>query len=118
MNTLTFQGYSDDTFACEGRGIDVDFDNCANGEPIYMRVQASDGALIVIGQYAAGPSGGWHIAVAPINPGTDDEQHIADWPIAISRSEREYSALLTISAPDDVAVWLVDECGQRITRDD
>lgn len=107
MKILRFQGYSDDTFACRAPGIDVDYDNCASGEPIYMRVEASDGAMIVAGQYAAGPSGGWHIAVAPIDPGAEDEQHIPDWTMTIMRSDREYSPMLMVMAPDDVSVRLV-----------
>jgi hypothetical protein len=104
MNLLTFQGYSDDTFACEGRQIDVDHDNCGNGKPVWFHVKAGNQELLVMGQYASGPSGGWMISVAPVSTKNGDENPIADWPISISRSERPYSPLLTISAPDDVTV--------------
>ena len=34
MKLLRFEGYSDDTFACTGPGIDVDLDTCASGAPL------------------------------------------------------------------------------------
>lgn len=110
MKLLKFQGYSDDTFACTGPHIDVDEDNCASGDPIVMHVSGVDGDLLVIGQYAAGHSGGWQIAVAPYDPdGRDDDTvHVPQWPISVGRSERHYSPMLTISAPDDVCVELMD----------
>lgn len=106
VKILTFQGYSDDTFVCEGPGIGVDYDNCASGNPIFMRVDGSGGSLVVRGQYAEGPCGGWSIAVAPADHG-HDEFHIPEWPMRIKRSDREYSPRLVIEAPDDVTVRLL-----------
>jgi hypothetical protein len=106
MKRLVFQGYSDDTFACEGPGIDVDRDTCASGEAVYMRVWCGDAdCLIVSGQYCPGDTGGWLIGVSPARGA--DEQHIPLWPIRIERGEREYSPLLVIEAPDDVHVELL-----------
>lgn len=104
---LTFQGYSDDTFACEGPGIDVDHDNCASGKPIYMLVKRpnSTEGLIVSGQYAPGPAAGWIIGVAPADWGVD-EHHIPDWPMRFARTDREYSPMLLVDAPDDIVVRL------------
>jgi hypothetical protein len=109
MKILTFQGYSDDTFACEGPGIDVDKDTCASGEPVTMCVSSVEGAMLVIGQYAAGHSGGWQIAVAPFDPRSADDAtvNIPDWPISIVRSARHYSPMLVVTAPDDVAVAIL-----------
>lgn len=110
MNILTFQGYSDDTFACEGGGIDVDYDTCASGEAVKMLVRGEGGALLVISQYDACGFGGWQIAVSPYDPdGLDDEStHIPDWPISIMRTSRPYSPALVITAPDNVSVRLID----------
>lgn len=106
VKVLSFEGYSDDTFMCIGPDIGVDYDNCANGEPIFMRVDGSGGSLVVRGQYAEGPCGGWSIAVAPADHG-HDEFHIPEWPMRIERSDREYSPRLVIEAPDDVTVRLL-----------
>lgn len=106
MTPLRFEGYSDDTFACTGPGIDVDYDNCANGKPIFMRVDGAAGGLVVRGQYAEGPCGGWSIAVAPADHGVE-EHHIPEWPMRIERSDREYSPRLVIEADDDVRVSLI-----------
>lgn len=104
--TLRFQGYSDDTFDCYGLGIDVDYDNGGNGKPVFMRVDGTGGSLVVRGQYAEGPCGGWSIAVAPADYGAD-EFHIPEWPMRFERSDREYSPRLIIEAPDDVKVTLI-----------
>lgn len=111
MKQLTFGGYSDDTFYCEGQGVDVDMDNCASGEPIRMRVSTARGtideeALVVCGQYAPDQCAGWLIGVAPADFGMDEE-HIPDWPMRFARSAREYSPLLIIDAPDEVTVELL-----------
>lgn len=106
MKTLTFQGYSDDTFACAGPGIDVDRDNGGSELPVTMRVAVGDEVLIVVGQYAAVQDcPGWLIGVGPADFGAI-EKHIPAWPIRFERSEREYSPRLVIEAPDDVVVTL------------
>lgn len=107
MIPLRFEGYSDDTFACTGPGIDVDRDNCGNGEPIYMRVDSASGSLVVRGQYADGPCGGWSIGIAPTDHG-HEEAHIPDWPIRIIRGFREYSPVLVIETAPDVKVSIVE----------
>ena len=111
MTPLRFEGYSDDTFGCTGPGIDVDYDNCANGKPIFMRVDAAAGSLVVRGQYAEGPCGGWSIAVAPADHGAE-EFHIPEWPMRIIRGSAEYSPRLVIEAPDDVQVTLINSKGK------
>lgn len=109
MKILTVEGYSDDTFMCTGPGIDIDHDNAASGEPVVFRIQSGADAMLVIGQYAAAPSGGWQIAVAPIDNETGDDQPIPDWPMAIGRSQRPYSPALFITAPDDVSVVMIGD---------
>jgi hypothetical protein len=112
MITLKFQGYSDDTFACTGRKIDVDCDNCNNGEPIHMRVTGNGGVetLIVTGHYAQGPHGGWAIAVAS-DGARDEDTPIPVWGMRFGRSNQPYSPALYIDAPDDVVVELIDDDG-------
>jgi len=100
MKQLHFEGYSDDTFACSGKGIDVNHDNCASCEPIDMVVTSAEGSMLVRGQYSVG--GGWLIGIAP--PDETDEIHIPEWPMRFTRSDREYSPRLVIDAPDDVSV--------------
>lgn len=109
MKLLKFEGFSDDTFACEGPGIDVDRDNGGNGEPVHMLVEASDGALIVTGQYGAGQSSGWLIGVAPPpDDDTSNDRPIPPWTITIARGRAPYSPALVISAPNDVTVSLLE----------
>ena len=107
-NVLSFEGYSDDAFACAGLNIDVYKNTCASDKPVYMRVEASDGAMIVRGQYTDGPCGGWSIGVSPIG-----EQHIPAWPMRFALSDRPYSPMLIVEAPDDVKVFFVGEKGRR-----
>jgi hypothetical protein len=111
MKLLRFEGYSDDTFACTGPGIDVDFDTCASGAPVYMRVEALNESMIVCGQYAPGPVAGWIIGVGPDDGETDDKP-IPTWRVCTVRSGRDYSPLLLIEAPDDVKVSLIDHKGR------
>ena len=107
MKRLTFQGYSDDTFACEGPEIDVDCDNCASGEPIVMKVTSAGDGMLVSGQYAPEHCAGWLIGVAPIEGPDFDGQHIPDWPMHLVSSDRCYSPKLVVEAPDDVSVTLL-----------
>lgn len=67
MKRLFFEGYSDDTFFCEGDGISVDKDNCASGKPIEMIVEGTGGQMLVVGQYC--PKKGNYIFDSPIIPG-------------------------------------------------
>jgi hypothetical protein len=139
MKTLKFEGSSDDTFMCNGPGIDVDYDTCASGKPVYIRVEAggsrerepvtlhgADGApveafrlkgdkregFIVRGQYAPNNvSGGWSIGVQPEDT-EDDCQHIPTWPMRFERGDREYSPVLVVETPDDVRVKVI-QVGDR-----
>lgn len=108
MKTLKFQGYSDDTFACEGPKIDVDHDTCASGKPVAMLVaSAEQGAgIIVVGQYAPGHAYGWLIGVSPSDP-THDDKPMPLWPMRIVQGERPYSPMLVLEVPDDVTVKLL-----------
>lgn len=108
MKTLKFVGYSDDTFACEGPKIDVDYDTCASRKPVAMLVVSPSyrGGIVVVGQYAPGHADGWLIGVSNFDPEADDVP-IPEWPIRIERSEAGYSPRLVIEAPDDVTVKLL-----------
>lgn len=108
MKTLRFEGYSDDTFSCTGKGIDVDRDNAADMSPVSMRVAGSGGELLVTGQYCPSPATGWQVSVAPSHD-DPDENPIPEWPMRVVRGERPYSAALEIDAPDDVTVELVED---------
>lgn len=64
-------------------------------------------------QYAPGPCAGWVIGVAPADFWR--EQHpVPVWPITIQRSDRDYSPVLMIEAPDDVIVHLIGDDGERL----
>lgn len=109
MKRLTFTGYSDDTFACDGPAIDVDYDTCASGKPVTMRVQsvADDESLLVVGQYAPGACAGWLIGVAP-DEGDDSDDPMPPWPMRYEPNPNvPYSPLLVIDAPDDVQVVVI-----------
>jgi|ERR1019366_1312344 hypothetical protein len=112
--TLTFAGYSDDTFSCRGKGIDVDHDNCANGNPIMMRVKSGRLSLIAVGFYALGPCAGWLVGVSPDDGAQGDETPIPPWPIRIVPGERPYAPTMIVDAPDDVEVFLIDERGRKM----
>ena len=106
MKLLKFQGHSDDTFACSGPGINVDYDNCASGKPITMLVESGDDAVLVVGQYAPGHAGGWLIGIAPWDPDHNDTP-VPEWPMRLGRSDADYSPGLEIEAPDGVTVTLL-----------
>lgn len=114
MKTLIFGGSSDDTFGeLSPRGDD--YDNCGSGRPIEWLIEsASDrAAVLVVGQYAPGASGGWLVGVSPA-PGADDPP-IPGWPIRIRpRPDCSYSPALEIDVPDDATI----RCLQRVDEDD
>lgn len=111
MKLIRFEGYSDDTFACTGPGIDVSLDTCASGAPVYMRVEAYMDSMIVCGQYAPGPVAGWLIGVGP-DDGEVEDKPIPPWSCRLAPTKRDYSPALLIEAPDDVKVSLIDHKGR------
>ena len=108
MKRLIFQGHSDDTFACTGPGIDVDYDTCASGKAVWMRVASGSEALLVFGRYGCGPAAGWLIGIAPAEGSDMDAQNVPGWRMGLQPWERNYSPALVIEAPDDVTVQLVE----------
>lgn len=123
MKTLTFQGESDDTFDCSGPSISASHDNCASGDPIWMRVATRDQSMLVCGQYQLKGNGGgcWLIGVAPDDPEDEGIRIPPDWKIrfAPGTGTNTYSAFLLIDVPDDVSVFVLDERGDvRTGRDD
>ena len=96
---LTFCGYSDDTFMCEGPGVDVDHDDAARMTVRTIVVAAGDQRMAVTGVY--GQACMWSIGIAPI----DDDEPLPDWGMAWSF--KGYSAVLRLTVPDDATVSLV-----------
>lgn len=103
--TLTFSGYSDDTFGCR----ELDHDNCANGKPIVFRVAANNGeeSILVWGQFAPQdtPAAGWVVGVVNDDGGLE-EKPIPAWPMSLRAGDTPYSPTLVITAPDDATVTL------------
>lgn len=104
MKTFTFQGNSDDTFG-EYNVTSDDYDNCASGKPIEFLITAEGvpGGVLVTGQYALRDLASWEISIASYDPQGDDIP-LPDWPITFQRSDRGYSPLLIIGAPDNAVL--------------
>lgn len=108
MKILCFEGSSDDTFGWfekDKPGSGDDYDNCANGQPIYWAIESrpNDEVLLVSGQYAPSEaSTGWVIGVGPI--GGDDDKPIPSWTVGFSRGRQPYSPRLVVEVPDDAHV--------------
>lgn len=100
---LRFEGASDDTFGETLQFCD-DHDNCASGRPIAYRVTAPDGqALVVVGQYAPSPCGGWLVGVSTWDPESRDVP-LPDWPMHLMRGRVPYSPTLLIDVPDGTTI--------------
>ena len=101
MKTLRFAGYSDDTFGEVGVTRE-DFDNCASGDPIRFLVTAKGvpGGVVVVGQYAPEPCGGWLIGVAPYDPDHEDLP-MPPWPMTLRPcADTPYSPELIMEVPE------------------
>ena len=108
MKEIRFEGYSDDTFMCQGPLIDVDFDTCASGNQVFMRVlspETGDG-LIVCGQYAPEKADGWLIGISPHDPEHEDRP-MPSWAARFEKADAPYSPCLVVEVPDDVIVELL-----------
>lgn len=102
---LEFEGSSDDTFGCD----ELDYDNCASGDPIVFRVLAEGVGLVVSGEFAPEFAGGWRVGVATYDPEGDDLP-LPEWPIRIVPGKHAtYSPRLIIEAPDDAEVELAGQ---------
>lgn len=95
MKTLRFVGHSDDRFCEETTG--VDYDNCANGDPIDFLVSTKLNAVIVSGHYDYRAC--WAIGIRLAREGAE----LPLWPMRFE-PEHDYSHALVIEAPDDVVV--------------
>lgn len=107
MKIARFQGHSDDTFACYSEDFNVDYDNCASGEPITMIVSVGEiDQLAVTGQYAPNNKySGWAITVQLVS---EDNPLNKGLSIYLTESDRPYSPELLIDGPNDMDVRLVD----------
>lgn len=113
MPILKFQGHSDDTFGEYGHFND-DHDNCANGSPIVFKVEVPEAnlepdaqreGLFVWGLY--GPvkapkstPGCWVIGLQQL----DEDVPLPSWPMRWEISERGYSPVLILDAPEGVTL--------------
>lgn len=111
MKTYQFQGYSDDTFA--ETTTRTDRDNCANGTPTQFELVMPDGSGIRItgcyGTKAQGSTlgkGCWMIGVESL----DDDKPV-DWKIGHEPSFGGYYGRLTVEAPDEAILTLLNEGG-------
>lgn len=100
MKELRFYGASDDCFECEG-AIREEI-NCYNTPGIY-HLKSSEGELQVVGMYLN--NGCWSIGIAPVEEGSP----IPAWPTSFSVRENGYSAVLTISVPDDTELVMEED---------
>lgn len=102
MKTYTFFGYSDDVFAYEIDGKDVDEIGCYDSMAIFKLADPStveDEGLFVCGQYAVGEKtgGAWMVGIMLID---EDVPIPADW--TLSYGCEDYSPRLSIAVPDDI----------------
>ncbi len=100
---LIFSGFSDDTFGLNNH-ICFDVDNCASGEPIYIRVYSplEDNGFIVSGQYCPNKLSNWHIGISPLKD--LDDFAPPNWLINFVYNREDNQMNLHIEAPDDVGI--------------
>ena len=103
---LRFYGASDDLFEIEGtRKGEPDEIGCWHRQAI-VKVKADDDAgLYVFGTYAPGDVACWVIGIMNLDDGID----IPIWPMRFETSERKYSPVLVIEAPDDAVVSMNED---------
>lgn len=109
MPTLRFEGHSDDTFGEYGH-FNEDRDNCASGSPHVFKVEglSKDGTrsgLHVWGLYdpALCPKSTpacWIIGIQQL----EEDLALPDWPMRWEITERGYSPVLVIDAPEGVTL--------------
>ena len=111
MKTLVFEGHSDDTFGEET----TTNDNCGNGRPIVLRVEADGQGMYVWGLYSyEAPSecpACWVVGLQQL----DEDRRLPPWPMTWGVSDGGYSPKLTVEAPDDVVVSLACYDGEPST---
>jgi hypothetical protein len=105
--TIELKGYSDDTFICEGPGVDLDDDDSARGTTRSVTVFAPDGSGVIVhgthGDY------GWMIGLAPL-----DEDRRFEGTIVVEqgrgRESRPYSPphtmVVRINVVSGTALWM------------
>ena len=101
--TILFKGGSDDTFMCldADEKCIIDHDDCAKLSVRTFEVASeSTGARVAVtGVYGLGCM--WSVGIGP----TEDDEPLPDW--LMHWSFRDYTAVLTMTVPDDVTVALV-----------
>ena len=98
---------SDDLFPIIGTtDSEPDEEGCFD-RPAVAKVESSEGVLCVVGMYAPeGVGHCWCIGLMPIGEGVP----IPEWPMEWKLSgDCEYSAALTITAPDDAVVSMLSD---------
>ena len=100
MNTMKFEGHSDDTFGEYGV-TNIDFDNCASGNPIQFLLEAPDGnRLVVTGIYTH--TGVWSIGIC-----TEEDMALPDWPMRWGANG--YTTTLEIDVPAGTKLACITE---------
>ena len=120
MQTLLFEGGSDDTFG-EYNHFREDHDNCASGSVIAWKLTARESldsdvdvcGMIVCGHYdgkdwCKNMEATWLIGIQPI-----EDLPFPDWATRFSRDD--YRTQLKIDVPDDVVLHF--ECLNRLDKE-
>jgi hypothetical protein len=103
---IEVRGHSDDTFGVYGKGLwgPDDCDDhveCARMTLRAAQLTASNGRMMVCGQYGQMPEGTWFIGIAQV----DEDDQMPPWPMIWTFDG--YSPVLIIVAPDDCkAEWV------------
>lgn len=99
MPKFEFSGSSDDLVTTAVNG---DWDEFSGGE--FTLTDGSGHGMAVYVEYCPGQGkrrlNGWMVGVAPL----DEDVPIPDWPMKFSLDSNGYAALLTIEAPDGIAL--------------
>lgn len=106
MKTIEFRGYSDDTFGWYPMGSEADgddHDDCATFTVRTYVVEHESQRMAVTGVYGTGCM--WSVGIAPM----DDDEPLPDWPMRWRFTD--YSAVLSLTVPDDATVTLVHPKG-------
>jgi len=121
MKTYIFAGFSDDTFG-EYAITKDDYDNCASGKPIAWILSTPDGnGFVISGQYSPNQSGGWSIAVEPVEADSPCNEGYPYWPMRFANPigheirPAHYSMVLEIDAPDDAVLVCME---RKVAGDD
>lgn len=98
--TLTLAGFSDDVAILTDDGAPAEHD-AYNGAQFHLIAPTGQ---MQIALTLDDNSGCWHVALGQ----TDEAHPMPKWPIATSQADADYSVLVTIEAPDDTIVRVIE----------